>query len=308
MKKYLLILLLIIFTVPSIALASWWNPFTWNWPWTTKAVPQEQVQQTVSGTPIVEEKTPEEKPMVTPSAEKTDRKKVLTLAKPTTPVISIYPIPITTPTTVVTPSTPTVSTPPVPVVELSIDDLSIDEEVNSVRVNWKTNIKSESKVILDGKSYFSILGIGTEHYADIDGLKSDSSYDGTVTAIANNAWINKNFNFTTKPIPLQITIKNKGCSSDNCVLAWETNYTSNGNIKVYGIGSNQLAKNFASSNSKEHCLEFQLTPNTAYTFEINASNNEESAKVTGQLQVPAKLTQTSSGSAVITQVQYECPN
>ncbi len=29
--KYLLIVLLIIFVVPQIALAAWWNPFTWNW-------------------------------------------------------------------------------------------------------------------------------------------------------------------------------------------------------------------------------------------------------------------------------------
>lgn len=31
MKKYLLVLLLVIFIIPSIAFASWWNPFTWHW-------------------------------------------------------------------------------------------------------------------------------------------------------------------------------------------------------------------------------------------------------------------------------------
>jgi len=30
MKKYLLVLLLTIFIIPSIALASWWNPFSWK--------------------------------------------------------------------------------------------------------------------------------------------------------------------------------------------------------------------------------------------------------------------------------------
>ena len=29
MKKYLLVLLLIVFIIPSIAFASWWNPFSW---------------------------------------------------------------------------------------------------------------------------------------------------------------------------------------------------------------------------------------------------------------------------------------
>lgn len=33
MKKYIVVLLLILFIIPSVALASWWNPFSWfhNW-------------------------------------------------------------------------------------------------------------------------------------------------------------------------------------------------------------------------------------------------------------------------------------
>jgi len=31
MKKYLLVFLFAIFIIPSIAFASWWNPFSWNW-------------------------------------------------------------------------------------------------------------------------------------------------------------------------------------------------------------------------------------------------------------------------------------
>jgi hypothetical protein len=31
MKKYLLVLLLVVFIIPSVAFASWWNPFSWNW-------------------------------------------------------------------------------------------------------------------------------------------------------------------------------------------------------------------------------------------------------------------------------------
>src|SRR3989339_460598 len=47
MKKYLAILFLIAFTVPSVALASWWNPFSWfnNWSFNKKeAIPQVQVE------------------------------------------------------------------------------------------------------------------------------------------------------------------------------------------------------------------------------------------------------------------------
>lgn len=47
MKKYLLILFLIVFIIPSIAFASWWNPFSWFNSWTfhkTETIPQEQVE------------------------------------------------------------------------------------------------------------------------------------------------------------------------------------------------------------------------------------------------------------------------
>ena len=44
MKKYLLALSLIIFVAPSIALASWWNPFSWSIFHKKETVPQIQVE------------------------------------------------------------------------------------------------------------------------------------------------------------------------------------------------------------------------------------------------------------------------
>lgn len=47
MKKYLLVLLLIVFIVPSVALASWWNPFSWFNGWTfhkTEVAPPVQTE------------------------------------------------------------------------------------------------------------------------------------------------------------------------------------------------------------------------------------------------------------------------
>lgn len=46
MKKYLLVLLLAIFIIPSIAFASWWNPFSWNWfGWFNKNNTVQQTEQ-----------------------------------------------------------------------------------------------------------------------------------------------------------------------------------------------------------------------------------------------------------------------
>lgn len=55
MKKYLPVLFLVVFLVPSIAMASWWNPFTWKIFKKREPAPQVQVINTEK------EKTPEEK-------------------------------------------------------------------------------------------------------------------------------------------------------------------------------------------------------------------------------------------------------
>lgn len=52
MKKYILILLLITTMVPSVALAAWWNPFTWN----IFQKKQPVVEQVVSVPQVTEEK------------------------------------------------------------------------------------------------------------------------------------------------------------------------------------------------------------------------------------------------------------
>ena len=52
MKKYILVLFLIMFIVPSVAMASWWNPFSW------KVFHKKEVTPTVQ---IEVQKTPEEK-------------------------------------------------------------------------------------------------------------------------------------------------------------------------------------------------------------------------------------------------------
>ncbi len=60
MKKYLLVLLLAVFIVPSVAFASWWNPLSWFNDWTfhkIEVVPQTQIETQKT----TEEKTSEER-------------------------------------------------------------------------------------------------------------------------------------------------------------------------------------------------------------------------------------------------------
>ncbi len=179
MKKLLLILFITIL-LPQVAFASWWNPVTWNWPWGKQVKIEGQTQRPVYVTPTPKEMKRKEnlieKKILITLPVKNEEKKTPALIKP---IMSV------------------VKDPP----ELFISNISVDTETHSVRVSWETNILSESKVFLDGKTYFSKRGVETLHYIDIGDLESDLYHAGTITAITNGAWKNQNFNFTTKEEP-----------------------------------------------------------------------------------------------------------
>jgi len=60
MRKYLLVLLLAIFIIPSIASASWWNPFSW--------FKKQAVQP-----PVVQVSVPATTPIVSTSGKKVEK-------------------------------------------------------------------------------------------------------------------------------------------------------------------------------------------------------------------------------------------
>lgn len=234
MKKHLVTLLVISLITPSIAFASWWNPFSWDW----RALFSPKIQ-------VVE---PVNNPITIPTPIKEIKKDapVIKEANPITDVcINIKSVQSKVPdgyslnsgncTPIVvkdycpningiqsklpdgmflyvktgqcltqneidalvspTPQSSTTNQ------ELSIYDISIDVSVNSGIINWKTSITSESKVILNGHEYLPQNGVGTDHSVTISGLGSATTYSGYITAISNNSWRNQNFQFTTKTAP-----------------------------------------------------------------------------------------------------------
>lgn len=81
-----------------------------------------------------------------------------------------------------------------------ISDIEIEAETESVRIDWRTSTSTESKVFVDGKTYFSKRGVGTRHYIIIEELDDNSKYTGTITAIGNGLWESKDFSFSTKKL------------------------------------------------------------------------------------------------------------
>lgn len=165
-----------------------------------------------------------------------------------------------------------------------IYDITVKAESNSARVNWKTSTSTESKVFIEGKTYFSKRGIGTVHYVDIGGLESELEYSGTISAISNSSLETKKFSFTTGKTPLKITLVRQNCPNDSCILGWETNYKTDSKIKIYKKSNNELVKMVVSpgKDDYDHQVEFKLEPNTEYIFKIYANDETESVEISGQ--------------------------
>lgn len=214
MKKYILISLLVIFVIPSIALASWWNPFTWkifNSGKKEVVVHQTQVINTdqVSNTkekiiPIPKTPTIIESKKVTPAIniQKDNKAEIQAKLEADLKAKAEQDTLITKQKEEEKAKADSELKAKLiqdELSKLSISNIVIDPTFNSVKISWTTSIISESKVIFNGQEYIS--DIGTYHSVTIFGLIDNASYGGYITAISNNAWQNQNFQFKTKTAP-----------------------------------------------------------------------------------------------------------
>lgn len=260
-QKILAIAIIGILIYPSITLASWWNPFSWFKK--TSKIEQPIVQVQTITPPIEVAKPKQGKPKEKVILDKKTSVKTVTPLNPTPPV------------KIATPQNPTAPAP----IQLTISDITFTSTPNSASVSWKTNINSESKFILNGNVYQSKSGVDRYHYAEVTNLDSGQSYNGTITALANNAWDNKTFSFTTQQAPLKITNISHSCSTSSCTITWETNHLANSiititkPISVVGVSQN--------GNSTNHTTLVNVQPATTYYYEITANSDTESVKVSG---------------------------
>lgn len=289
MKKSLSALLLVVFLIPSIAFASWWNPISWFNNWTfRKPEPQVQVVENLlinepdqSLEPISDSfsletslEMPKEPQNITPNTKNIESKNTNILI-PSQPV-QIVPAVITQQDTQSLPEN-----------TISIYEIFVSPSSNSVEVSWKTSIPTESKILIEGRSFISVRGIGIIHKTTITGLDSEMDYSGSITAIANNAWKSENFTFTTKKTPLSIQQSSHNCQTESCSFFWKTNYETNSNIKIFKKDSSDLVKSLNSNTeSREHSVNLKLEPSTYYTFEIYATTDNEYVETNGEFKTP----------------------
>ncbi len=180
--------------------------------------------------------------------------------------------------------------------------MNVESTETSAYISWQTNIPAESKILLNGEVFFSKNNVSTLHYIEIK-LGSGKSYTGTITALANNLWVNKEITFSTKqtpppaPVPLQITIGNKNCTHNSCKVEWQTNYPSTSSITITKVGQTNVSWPFESENNggTGHWKTLNnLNSDTQYFFTITSVSNSESAQTQGSFftkieEIPCKL-------------------
>ena len=287
MKKiqFPLIIILSLFIIPSIAMASWWNPFTWFKRHTNTPIVE---QTSITNNPIITEnsnkKTPEKEIVkVTTKENKNTETKKKEEEKVVTP-INTTPKVIPTQITTIPPVQNTTSIELNIPVKLVISDISFNSTHDSVNVNWETNINAESKILFNGKAYLSENGVSQSHSTEINNLEASHSYTGTITALANNAWDNKEFTFKTKQALLNITLGSQTCLTNSCRIDWRTNYSSDSTITITKTGQTSIFGTFNSENGtdSEHTRNIiNLSPSTQYHFKINTTYNSESVETEG---------------------------
>ncbi|MCF7831377.1 MAG: hypothetical protein K9M36_00610 [Candidatus Pacebacteria bacterium] len=268
-KKIILIVFLVVLIYPSITLAVWWNPFSWF-------KKDKKVSESKHEVVIEAEVAPVESKVIidkekTPILSKETEKKINLVSDYQPPVI-----PIITPIVAsnVTPVESNLNT-------LSIRNIEADAEAYSVKIKWETTIDSESKIMIEGDTYFSEKGVGKYHVVNIGGLESDIPYMGNITALADNSWKTERVTFSTKQTPLKIDEVNHSCNAEKCIISWKTNYPSESSIKIYQGNDSKIYSSLESKkrNSRNHEIQTTLPKGFNYKVIIRAENESGSTEI-----------------------------
>src|SRR3989344_117028 len=106
--------------------------------------------------------------------------------------------------------TPTLIPAPTPTSQpktIEIFSVSAYPTLNSARIEWQTNIPTNSKVFLSGgsfssKVYNSESGLSTRHVVNIAGLGGGTTYSYEIEAITSDQVTKNQGSFSTKPLPV----------------------------------------------------------------------------------------------------------
>lgn len=120
--------------------------------------------------------------------------------------------PIIQPPASTTNTTPTPTTQTQTSTTIQISSVNITPSLISARIEWQTNIPTNSKIFLSGgslssKVYNSESGLSTRHIVNATGLTSGTTYSYEIESIAGDQVAKKEGSFSTKPDEYTISIQ-----------------------------------------------------------------------------------------------------
>jgi len=119
---------------------------------------------------------------------------------------------------IIQPSANTTNTTPTPTTQtqtsttIQISSVNITPSLISARIEWQTNIPTNSKIFLSGgslssKIYNSESGLSTRHIVNATGLTSGTTYSYEIESIASGQVSKKEGSFSTKPDEYTISVQ-----------------------------------------------------------------------------------------------------
>ncbi|MBI2045868.1 MAG: hypothetical protein HYT28_00350 [Parcubacteria group bacterium] len=130
---------------------------------------------------------------------------------------------------------------PTTVIHIQISAVNVEVSLSSARIEWQTNIPTDSKIFISGgslssKVYNSESGLSTRHIVNLTNLVSGTTYSYEIESIAGVQVVKKEGSFLTKPDEYDILIQPDKTS----VQANEWNSAS---LKVSILKNGQLQTN-----------------------------------------------------------------
>ena len=194
----------------------------------------------------------------------------------------------------------------------SIYDVIIsDTTLNSVVVNWRTNVVSSSQIEY-GKTIEYGLNQKDEdktmvakHILKLNNLQSGTTYHYRVRGVDSkgNAIVSDDYIFTTFTLPQIQIYTTEEVGETEALIKWETNVATDSTIKYTNLKDNVTKKQGEDALSTIHIFTLKsLIPGTKYSIQIQGRDIYANQVVTPEFEI---TTSQDTTSADITQVRTE---
>ncbi|MDF1498004.1 MAG: fibronectin type III domain-containing protein, partial [Patescibacteria group bacterium] len=191
------------------------------------------------------------------------------------------------------------------------DVIVSDVTLNSVIINWKTNIVSSSKV-----EYGTTINyISSEedkdkskvakHFIKLNNLQSGTTYHYRVRGIddSGNAVVSDDYTFTTFTLPQIESYTIEKVEDTKTIIKWQTNVETDSTIKYTDIKTGIVKKQGEDALSTVHVFTLKsLDPGTEYSIQIQGRDIYANQVISPELKLTTLVDET---PAEITQVRTE---